>query len=76
MEIKEPTIFKSAKTLQSMTKDSFDGGLPQLKGEVPPIIVDKEEAEAIKDSSGDAGDFIQMLSSSNFFIGLILGGSM
>ena len=30
MEIKEPSIFKSAKTLSSMSKDSFEGGKPEL----------------------------------------------
>ena len=42
MEIKEPSIFKSAKTMKSMSEDSFDGGKPKLKGEVPPIVSDKE----------------------------------
>ena len=42
MEIKEPSIFKNAKDLKSMSKESFEGGKPELKGEVPPIIDDKE----------------------------------
>lgn len=42
MEIKEPSIFKSAKTLKSMSEESFDGGKPQMKNEVPPIINDPE----------------------------------
>ena len=45
MAIKEPSIFKSAKTLKSMSEDSFEGGKPELTGEVPPIIDDTEEAE-------------------------------
>jgi len=42
MAIKEPSIFKNAKNLKAMNKDSFEGGKPELKGEVPPIIDDKE----------------------------------
>ena len=76
MDIKEPSIFKSAKTMKSMSEDSFDGGKPKLKGEVPPIVSDKVQATTIKESSDGAGDFIQLISSSNFFVGLILGGSM
>ena len=40
--IKEPSIFKNAKDLKPMSKNSFEGGNPELKGEVPPIINDKE----------------------------------
>ena len=42
MEIKETSLFKSAETLESMTKDSFKGGKPQLNGGLPPQIADKE----------------------------------
>ena len=44
LEVKEPSIFKSAKTLSSMSKDSFEGGKPELNEELPPIIGDPEEA--------------------------------
>lgn len=36
MEIKETSLFKSAETLESMTKDSFKGGKPELDGGLPP----------------------------------------
>ena len=76
MDIKEPSIFKSEKTLKSMTEDSFEGGKPKLKGEEPPIINNPKQAKKIEDTSETAGEFVQAISSSNFFIGLILGGSM
>ena len=76
MAIKEPSIFKSAKTLKSMSEDSFEGGKPELTGEVPPIIDDTEEAEQIADTSDSASELIQSLTTGNFFIGIILGGSM
>ena len=42
MDVKEPSIFKSKKTLKAMDKNSFEGGKTSLQGEVPPIIKDKE----------------------------------
>ena len=76
MEIKEPSIFKSAKTLSSMSKDSFEGGKPELQGELPPIIADPEEAVKIETTSEGAGDFMQVISSGNVFTGIFFGGSM
>ena len=58
MEVKEPSIFKSAKTLKSMSEDSFDGGKPELKGEVPPIVDDPVTADTIENTSDNASDFI------------------
>ena len=58
MEIKEPSIFKSSKTMKSMSEDSFEGGKPELTGEVPPIIADKEGAKNLEETSDNAGDFI------------------
>ena len=75
MDIKQPSVFKSAKDLKSMSKDSFDKGKPKLKGEVPPMTSNPDQAKKIKQSKS-FGDVIQYLSSSNFFIGLILGGCM
>lgn len=36
MEVKETSIFKSAKNIKSMSKDSFEGGKPELGGALPP----------------------------------------
>lgn len=44
MEIKETSIFKSAKDLKSMSKDSFEGGKPELGGGLPPLTTDPEAA--------------------------------
>ena len=35
MIIKEVSLFKSAETLESMNKDSFDKGVPELAGGLP-----------------------------------------
>ena len=76
MEIKDSSIFKSAKTLISVSKDSFEGGKPELKGELPPIIDNPEEAVQIETTSEGAGDFLQVISSGNVFTGIVFGGSM
>jgi hypothetical protein len=47
IEVKEPSIFKSAKTLKPIDGNSFKDGKPKLAGEVPPIIIDYEEAKKI-----------------------------
>ena len=49
MDIKEVSIFKTKATMKSMSTDSFKGGVPKIAGAVPPIISDKEEAQAIED---------------------------
>ena len=76
LEVKEPSIFKSAKTLSSMSKDSFEGGKPELNEELPPIIGDPEEAVQIETTSEGAGGFLQVVSSGNVFTGIFFGGSM
>ena len=76
LEVKEPSIFKSAKTLSSMSKDSFEGGKPELNEELPPIIGDPEEAVQIETTSEGAGGFLQVVSSGNVFTGIAFGGSM
>ena len=43
MDIKEPSLFKSAKDLTPMSKDSFDGGKPKLSGEVPPMTSNEDK---------------------------------
>lgn len=58
MEMKEPSIFKSATNLNAMTKDSFPGGKPKLAGALPPIIADPEGAKDLEEKSGGAADFI------------------
>ena len=42
IEVKEPSIFKSAVTLKQMELSSFEKGKPKLQGEVPPIIINYE----------------------------------
>ena len=76
MVIKETSLFKSAETLDSMTKDSFEGGKPELDGGLPPQIADKEQAKSVSEKTDHAGEFMQLMSQGNFVIAIILGGSM
>jgi hypothetical protein len=76
MEIKEVSVFKTKATLKAMDTNSFDAGKPELGGGLPPIIDDPEEAKEIEETSESAADTIQAVMSSNFFLGILLGGSM
>ena len=76
MEIKEVSVFKTKATLKAMDSNSFEGGKPELGGGLPPIIEDPVEAKEIEDQSESAASTIQTVMSSNFFLGLLLGGSM
>lgn len=76
MEIKEVSVFKTLKTLKPMDSKSFDAGKPELGGGLPPIIADPEAAKELEDTSEGAASTIKSIMSSNFFLGLLLGGSM
>lgn len=76
MEIKEVSVFKNLKTLKALDSNSFDGGKPELGGGLPPIIADPEAAKELEETSEGAASSINGIMSSNFFLGLLLGGSM
>jgi len=76
MSIKEVSIFKTKADMISMSKDSFKDGLPELGGAVPPIITDKETAIAVTENAENATEALDAFNSGNFFLMLILGGSM
>jgi len=76
MDIKEVSIFKTKETMKSLSKSSFKEGTPVINGALPPIISDKEEADAIHDKSEMATKVLDMLNSGNFALMLILQGSL
>jgi len=59
-----------------MSKNSFNNGDGILTKIVPPIISDPETAKTIESTTETSGGVMNFMSSSNFFISLILGGSM
>jgi len=62
--------------MKSLSKNSFEGSDPNIDGALPPIIADKAEADSIKDNSAQATQVLDMFNSGNFFLMLVLGGSM
>ena len=59
-----------------MDKKSFKDGDGQIAKSVPPIIDDPEAAKNIEDTTESGGSVMNSISSGNFVISLILGGSM
>ena len=76
MRVKEVSVFKSRRSMQSLSNYSFKNGIPDLVGPVPPIIVDQKLADSIKDHADTATAILNIFNSGNFLLMLILGGSM
>ena len=76
MSIKEVSIFKTKETMKSLSKDSFKGGIPEISGALPPVVADKAEAEQIEESANTGTKVLDALNSGNFFLMLVLKGSM
>lgn len=76
MAIKAPSIFKTKETMTSLNNDAFKGGKPELGGPVPPIITNPWESEMIKSNSKISTDWLNLFNAGNFFIMLVLGGTM
>ena len=56
--VKEPSIFKSALTLKPMDMNSFKSGKPKMAGELPPIILNYEQAKRIEETANNASEYI------------------
>ena len=56
--MKEPSIFKSALTLKPMDMNSFKSGKPKMAGELPPIILNYEQAKRIEETANNASEYI------------------
>jgi hypothetical protein len=74
--MKELSVFKTKDTMTSLKLSSFKDGIPDMVDAVPPIISNKEQAEAIADNAEQASDILEIFNSGNFFLMVILGGSM
>ena len=75
MKILEVSLFQS-KDLKKMDKKSFKDGEAQISKSVPPIISDPDQAKNIEETTESGGSVMNSISSGNFVISLILGGSM
>ena len=76
MAIKAPSIFKTKETMTSLTNNAFKGGKPELGGAVPPIISNEFESNLIKTNAQKSCDWMNIFNAGNFFIMLVLGGTM
>jgi len=76
MKIKELSIFKTKETARSLTNEAFTDGKPEMNGMVPPIIADLVEAEDIRTKSVESSKLLNYFNAGNFFLMLILGGTM
>ena len=72
----EVGIFKSKDNLKPLTLDKFEEGKPDLGGALPPLISDLETAESFEENTSSITEWIETFASSNFFIGILIGGSM
>jgi hypothetical protein len=75
IELKDIRLFKSVLTGETMQLDQFSGK-PELSFEMPPIVSNIETIESIKESTDMVSKITTFLSSANFGVGMILGGSM
>jgi len=60
----------------SIQPDSFPGAVPEITLTLPPQITDAEVADSLKDSADTGGQILNILSSGNVILSLVLGGSM
>jgi len=70
------TAFQSSQTLEFLKPEGITGKDTTLSISLPTLIVDEVQAESIKSSTKNGGALLNFLSTGNFFIALILGGSM
>ena len=75
IELLDIRIFKSKDSLKSISLDSFEGS-PQISFDLPPITTDLGTVESIQGSTDVVSTVTTFLSSANFLVGIILGGSM
>jgi hypothetical protein len=75
-EIKELSLFKSASTLKPLDKSAFGEGDGTVRKISPPMIADEKQAESITQTTDTGGGLMNFMSSGNFLVSIILGGSM
>ena len=76
VKVVRPGMFKSASTNKRIKPDSFKDPNTFMYSDLPPIMADAVQAENIMSTTYTGGSILNTLSTGNFVIGLILGGSM
>ena len=68
-------MFISAETFKPMSAEVFEDKEAKVIMDIPPII-EEELAQTITESIERSGDFLSSFTTGNFFINLLLKGSM
>ena len=74
--VKDTEIFKSAESGKSLSKESFKNGDPTLGVALPPQVADEKIVDDIKDNVDAANSVGNLIGGSNFFVALLIGGSL
>jgi len=74
--VKELSLFRSASDLKPLDKSAYGEGDGTIKKVSPPMIRDAEQAEDISSTTETGGFLVNLMSSGNIFVSVILGGSM
>ena len=69
VEIKEPSVFKSLKTLKGLNEINFEGP-------IPPLIPDHDAAKYFKWLAGIVVNFVESFIKGDFVILVVLGSAM
>ena len=62
--------------MKPILASSFPNGIPIMAVELPPQITNKGVIDGLKDGADTGGSIVNFLSTGNFFVSLLLGGSM
>ena len=69
-------MFISAETFKPLKVETFEEGKAEVLLSLPPIIEDKATADQISGGIDKGGEFLNAFTTGNFFINLLLKGSM
>ena len=69
-------MFISAVTFKQMRPEVFENNKPEVMLSLPPLMEDKEMAALISETIEQGGDVLNAFTTGNFFVNLILKGSM
>jgi len=75
-QVKELSLFKAANNLKPLDKSAFGEGDGSIKKVTPPMIKDEKAAADISSTTENGGAVVNFMSTGNFLVSIILGGSM
>jgi hypothetical protein len=69
-------IFTSAETGEALEESSFEGGKPEVKMDLTPIVLDEGTVENLDDTTDMMSKLTTFVTGGSFFISMFMGGSM